>query len=120
ESFELRQDGIDGIRPLHARIGRHALPGQQEAQEIARRDRLDLCPQALDRVAVNAGEQAALAPFFAAGGGRETPTHGEALGFERWQPARDFLLGTSERSSECIARPGAEDTQPTADPRETG
>src|SRR5262249_42614217 len=65
ESFELRQDGIDGIRPLHARIGRHALPTQQEAQEIARRDRLDLCPYALDRVAVNAGEQAALAPFFA-------------------------------------------------------
>src|SRR5262249_56541174 len=65
ESLELGDYGIDGIRPLHARVGRDALPGQQEAQDVARRDRLDLRPQPLDRVAVNAGEQSALAPFLA-------------------------------------------------------
>ena len=36
---------------------------RQEAQEVARGDRLDLGAQALDRVAVDAREQPALAPF---------------------------------------------------------
>ena len=53
------------LRTLHPRVGRDALPVEQEAQEVARRDRLDLRAQALDRVAVDAREQPALAPFLA-------------------------------------------------------
>ena len=63
EAFELRHDHLDGIGPLHARVGRDPLPAKQEAQEIARGDRLDLGAQTLDRVVVDAGEQPALAPF---------------------------------------------------------
>ena len=70
-------------------IRRHALPGQQEAQEVARRDRLDLGAQALDRVVMNARQQPALAPFVRGGAGREAPAHGEAFGFERRQRGGD-------------------------------
>ena len=73
------------LRPFHARVGRDALPGQQKAQEVARRDRLDLRPQPLDGVAVNAREQAALAPFLGRRCRREAPAHGEAFGLERRQ-----------------------------------
>ena len=63
EAFELGDDRVEGLRSLDLGIGRDALPLEEEAQEIARRDRLDLGAQPLDRVAVDAGEQAALAPF---------------------------------------------------------
>ena len=49
--------------PLHLRVGRDALPVEQEAQEVARRHGLDLGAQPLDRVTVDAREQPALAPF---------------------------------------------------------
>src|SRR6185437_16141741 len=38
-AFELADDGEQRVRALHARIGRNALPAQEEAQEVARRDR---------------------------------------------------------------------------------
>ena len=65
EAFELPDHRVERVGPLHARIRRDALPGEQEAQEVARGDRLDLGAQALDRVAVDAREQPALAPFLA-------------------------------------------------------
>ena len=55
------------IGPLHARIRRDALPAQEETQEVARGDRLDLGAQSLDGVAVDPGEQPALAPFVRVG-----------------------------------------------------
>ena len=64
EAFELPDDCIEGVRSFHARVRRHPLPGEQEAQEVARRDRLDLRAQPLDGVAMNARQQPALAPFF--------------------------------------------------------
>ncbi|MGH8733353.1 MAG: hypothetical protein ACREVB_06695, partial [Burkholderiales bacterium] len=63
ESFELRDDGFQRLRSLHPRIVRHPLPGKEETQEVARRERLDLGAQALDRLVVIAGEQPALAPL---------------------------------------------------------
>ena len=63
EAFELADHGIERLRPFHPRVGRDALPVEQEAQEVARRHRLDLGPQPLDGVAVDAREQPALAPF---------------------------------------------------------
>ena len=45
-------------------IGGEVLPAQQEAEVVLRRDRLDLGAQADDRVAVDAGEQAAVAELF--------------------------------------------------------
>ena len=39
------------------------LPGEQEAHEIGRADRLDLGAQPVERVAMDARQQAAVAPF---------------------------------------------------------
>ena len=83
EAFELRHDHFDGIRPLHARVGRDALPAAEEPQEIARGDRLDLGAQTLDRVVVDTSEQPALAPFVRNRSRREAAAHGEAFGLKR-------------------------------------
>jgi hypothetical protein len=40
------------------------LPVEQEAHEVLPLDRLDLAPQALDGVAMDARQQVAFAPFF--------------------------------------------------------
>jgi hypothetical protein len=49
--------------PLTLRARANLLPVEQEAREVARLDRLDLLAQALERVAVDARQQVALAPF---------------------------------------------------------
>ena len=79
-----------GRRPHRARRGPSirasgvdALPAQQEAQEIARGDRLDLGAQPLDGVAVDARQQPALAPFVRRRSRREAAAQGEAFGLER-------------------------------------
>ncbi len=48
---------------LHPRLLVDALPDEQEAEEIARRDRLDLRAQTADRIAVDAGEEPPVAPL---------------------------------------------------------
>src|SRR5262245_3632782 len=63
EPFKLRDDRLQRVRTLHARSGIDPLPGEQETNKVACRDWLDLRPQALDGVMVNAGKQAPLAPF---------------------------------------------------------
>ena len=73
---------------------RHPLPGEQEAQEVARRDRLDLGAQPLQRVAVDARQQAALAPLVARGIRREAPAQRKPFRLQaqrarrRWRRAR--------------------------------
>ena len=64
EAFQQRDRGGNRVRPFQARLLRHALPGEQEAQEVARGDRFDLGAQAADRVVMDAGEQPPIAPFF--------------------------------------------------------
>src|SRR6185503_16903297 len=63
EALELCEDGGDSIWPLHPCPRRCTLPLEQETQEIARFHRLDLRPQALHGVAMDARQQPALAPF---------------------------------------------------------
>src|SRR5690242_1018574 len=47
EALELRENGGDGVRPFHSRARSRSLPLEEEAQQIAGSDRLDLGPQAL-------------------------------------------------------------------------
>src|SRR6476646_8487255 len=72
KTFELTDHRIDRMRPFHAGVGGHALPAQQETQEVARRHRLDLGSQSFDGVTVNARQQPALAPFLGLRSGLET------------------------------------------------
>ena len=82
ETFELADDFIDRVGPLHPRSGRDALPQRQKAQKIARADRLDFAAQALDGVVVDAGQQPALTPFLDGGAGRKAAAHGKTFGLE--------------------------------------
>ena len=77
------------VRALHPRIRQDPLPVEQKAQEIPRRHRLDLGAQPLDGVAVNAREQAPLAPFVLGGAGREPAAQGEALALQDREGAVD-------------------------------
>ena len=65
ESLELREHRGQRIGALHPRIRQNALPFAQESQEIPGRDRLDFRAQPFHGVAMNAGQQPALAPFLA-------------------------------------------------------
>ena len=74
------------------------LPGQQVTEEIRCGYRLDLLPQTVERVTVNACEQAARTPFSLGGAGRE----------RRGEITRDPPLIVSTRSfnSLTLARRG--------------
>ena len=114
EPFELADDRFDGVRPFHLGVGRDPLPAEQEAQEVARGDRLDLRAQSLDRVAVDACEEPALAPFVRHHTRREAAAHGETFGFERQERWRDFVRIEPERSRERIFGDRPQTFEPTA------
>src|SRR3954462_5055054 len=61
------------------------LPVQQEAQEIGRADRLDLRPQAIQRVAMDAGEQPPVAPLELGNPGSEAAAQDATLRLQRLQ-----------------------------------
>ena len=112
--------GVEGLRSLDLRIGRHALPLEEEAQEVARGHGLDLGAQPLDRVVMDAGEQATLAPFVARRARREAAAHGEALGFQRRQSRRDLAGLQAERRGERVRRHRSQAFEPAAQDLDEG
>ena len=74
------------------------LPDEQKAQEVARRDWLDLCSQPLERVMMDARQQPALAPFFGGGFRRKAPAHRKTLCLKRGERGFDFGRGQTERT----------------------
>ena len=63
EAFELLHHRGQPLGAAQLVFARDVLPVQQEAQELRRADRLDLRAQAVQRVAVDAREQAPVAPL---------------------------------------------------------
>src|SRR5262249_2862367 len=78
-----RQRCRQGALSFQPRLARYVLPRKQEAQEVARRNWLDLRAQALDRVMVDAGEQPPVAPLFVIDTLNEPPAQNRALGLQR-------------------------------------
>ena len=60
---QLFYDGCKRFNALRSRVASNALPVEQETHEIHRRNRLDLGAQRANRVAVDACQQAPLAPL---------------------------------------------------------
>src|SRR5262249_31375637 len=110
----------DGGSPFHARTGGDVLPGEEEAQEIARRHRLDLRAQALDRVMMDAHEEPALAPFLRERAGGEAAAHGEAFVFERRERGGGGGCGEAERGGERVGRDRAEAFEAAAEDLDEG
>ena len=99
EALELLHQRLDRLGAFHAGVIRHALPREQETQEVARGDRLDLGAQALEGIAMNAREQAALAPLIRIDG-QEPAAEREAFHFERRERRRDLARGQSKQIGE--------------------
>src|SRR5262245_38304972 len=90
------------------------LPTQQEAQEIAGRYWFDLGAQAVDRVAVDARQQTALAPLLLASRVGETTSHGKAFDLQASKRRRDRLPGEAKRSRQLSGSHRAEALQAAA------
>ena len=86
---------------LHARIRQHPLPLEQKAHEIPRRHRLDLRPQALDRIAVDAREQAPLAPLLLAAARGEPAAQREPLALQRRERRMDPAQAARRPIRQC-------------------
>ena len=77
------------------------LPAEQKAKEIPARDGLDLLPQPLDRIAMNAREQRAIAPFGLCGVRRvNEPLMIDAFGNERGQRGLDLVARQPHRGGQ--------------------
>src|SRR5439155_3804349 len=71
EAFQLLDGRRQAFHALHLIFAGGVLPVEQEAQELGCADRLDLGAQLVERVAMDAGEQPAVAPLELGGTRRE-------------------------------------------------
>ena len=119
EPFELAEHRGERVGALHAGLFGDPLPVEQEAQEVARGDRLDFGAQPVQRIAVNAGEEPALAPFFGVRtfdirAGCEAAAQREAFLLQRRQRTGDAGRRQPERlGKRCLAH-RAEAFEPAA------
>ena len=113
-AFQRGQDDGERVRPLCARLRADALPVEQEAQEIARRDRIDLRAEAADRVTMDARQQPAIAPLLIVGARDETSAQDRAFGFERDQRARRRPRLEPERRRQRALRDRPQAFEPAA------
>jgi hypothetical protein len=67
------------------------LPSQKESHVVLRRDGVDLAPQPVQCVAVDARQQAAVAVLISLAARREPPSQHEAAGLQHAQPPVDVL-----------------------------
>ena len=81
-AFELRQDLRQCVLTTELVTFGQVLPVEQETHEVLALDRLDLAPQPLDGVAVDARQQVAFHPFLVLRTGREAAAHHVAFALQ--------------------------------------
>ena len=92
EAFQFLQHGEQPgltFAPVVAPFHRHPLPAEQETHELRGRHGLDFVPLAVAGVAVDADQQAPLAPLFLASAA-ESATHDGTLSLEGEEPRADL------------------------------
>ena len=114
EPFELAEQGVEAPRPLGPAVGIDPLPGEEEAQEVGLRDRLDLPPQPVQGVAMDAGEEPALAPLLPRRARGEPAAEDEALAFERRQGDLDRAPPEAQARGERLGGDRPQAVQPAA------
>ena len=115
--FEALQRGEhlrQGVGSFQPRVVGQMLPGEQEAQEVAGGDRLDLGAQPPDGVVVDAREQAAVAPLLVIDAGQKPPAQDRAFALQGHQRTADRLRLEAERGGESGLRHRAETFEPAA------
>jgi hypothetical protein len=102
EPLELLDHSREPLGAARLVLARHVLPVREEAQEFARRDRLDLGAQPRERVAMDAREEAPVAPFDLGRAGGEASPEDAALAFE----GEEQLGRIGPRAIVALRRPG--------------
>ena len=114
EAVEEIEHRREPFRPLGARAFRDPLPPQQEPREVRRGDGLDLLAQPIERVAVNARQQAALAPLEVLTARGETSPQDKPLVLEPAQGEIDIARLEAERSGQLGHRRGPDHLEPSS------
>src|SRR5947209_3376679 len=91
------------------------LPGEEEAHEIGGSDRLDFSAQAIERVAVDAREESAIAPFGSKRASRERTAEDGAFGFEFQEGGVGVLFFDAHRFGQLRCCCWAEERHSSAD-----
>ena len=99
EALQLADHRVERVRPFAALVRDEVLPAEEEPHEVLRADGLDLLAQALDRIAMDAREQRAVAPFLRRPDGVNAPAHRDALRGERRQRGVDSAPGTPSEAA---------------------
>src|SRR6516225_2483283 len=97
ETFDLPDDRVDGARAFHACRRRDMLPSTQKADEVTHSNRLDLRPQPVDGVLMDACEQSALAPLVRSCARREAAAQRKTLRFKRGESGGDLGLVETQK-----------------------
>ena len=88
------------------------LPGKQEAEKVARRDRLDFGAQPPNRIMMDAREQAAVAPLLVVDAGEEASLENGAVAFERCERRCDRARLKPERRGKRRRRDRSQTLEP--------
>src|ERR1051326_7425960 len=81
-AVEQLEDGGHALGTLGSRVGSKPLPAEQEPHEIGGADGVDLPLKAIERIAVDAGQEPALAPFTVLDCGSEPSSKNEPLSLQ--------------------------------------
>src|SRR5690606_29699782 len=106
ELLEHRGKSFHTARPL---LGIHALPAEQEAHVLREGDRPDLRAQPIQRVAMDTGEQPAIAPLEHVALRRAAAVQYTPLRLERELRAFDDAFVEGEQRCQCRYRDRATD-----------
>ena len=101
-ALQLADDLQRAIHAVQLRAGREVLPAIQESVELGGGDGLDLAAQAADGEAVDARQQAAVAPFELGRARRERAAQDLAFGFELRQRLVDQVARQGEVADEIV------------------
>ena len=116
KAFELAQrvgQAAFALAPLVAVAGVQLVPAEQEAHELRRRHRLEFGAQFVARAAVDARQQAPVAPFVCTGGGQRAAHH-RALRFELQQGGQHGIAVHSQWRAQRFGGDGAEQFEAAA------
>ena len=117
EAVQLSDDRGQPFEPAGVLVRIDPLPGEQEAHEVSRADRLDLGPEPVEGVAVDAREQPAVAPLEggrSAVAGAELAAEDHALALERRQRDVGIGLADIERCGQLTRRGRPDDAEPSS------
>src|SRR5439155_10997938 len=120
EPLELADHLEEPVAAVELRPRLHVLPAEEEAHQVGGGDGLDLPAQATEGQAVDAGEEAPLAPLLLARVGREPAAQRDAGALEPGETDRDGARREADARGEPLRRRRADALEPAAEERMQG